>query len=37
MKKKKLNVMLLNLIHNQPDTNKYTYMQKIHMKQNINL
>ena len=29
---------LLNLIKNQPDIdNKYNYMQKMHMKQNINI
>ena len=30
---------LLNLINNQPDINKikYIYMQKIHMKKNINI
>ena len=29
---------LLNLIKNQPDIdNKYIYMQKMHMKQNINI
>ena len=28
---------LLNLINNQPDIDKYIYMQKIHMKQNINI
>ena len=28
---------LLNLINNQPDIEKYTRMQKTHMKQNINI
>ena len=28
---------LLNLINNQPDIDKIIYMQKIHMKQNINI
>ena len=27
---------LLNLINNEPDLDKFIYMQKIHMKQNIN-
>ena len=27
---------LLNLINNEPDIDKFIYMQKIHMKQNIN-
>ena len=29
--------LLLNLIENQPDIDKYICMQKIHMKQNINI
>ena len=28
---------LLNLINNQLDIDKYIYMQKIHMKKNINI
>ena len=28
---------LLNLINNQPDMITYIYMQRIHMKQNINI
>ena len=28
---------LLNLINNQPDIDKYIYMQRIHMKKNINI
>ena len=27
---------LLNLMNNEPDLDKFIYMQKIHMKQNIN-
>ena len=28
---------LLDLINKQPDIDKYIYMQRIHMKQNINI
>ena len=29
--------LLLNLIQNQPEIDKYIYTQKIHMNQNINI